>query len=70
MRIAIGIGLAVVGVVLLIMGINASESLASEISEFFTGNPTDKAVWMIVGGVGCLVAGLVAAALPMKWKKA
>lgn len=63
MQLPIGIALAVVGIILLIMGINASESLGSEISEFFTGNPTDKAVWMIVGGVGALVAGVVMAGL-------
>jgi len=38
------------GIVLLIFGFNASNSLGSDISRFFTGSPTDRAVWMIAGG--------------------
>ncbi len=39
-------------------GINASQSLASDISRFFTGNPTEKAIWMLVAGVVMFVAWL------------
>src|SRR6476469_1520358 len=38
------------GIVLIIFGINASSSLGSDISRAFTGSPTDKAIWMLVGG--------------------
>ncbi|HVU63620.1 MAG TPA: DUF3185 family protein [Phycisphaerales bacterium] len=69
MRIAIGIGLFVVGVVLLIMGMNESDSFASDVSRFFTGNPTDRSVWMTIAGVGAIVAGAVAAFVPLKWKR-
>jgi hypothetical protein len=70
MRIAIGIGLAVAGIVLLIMGLNESDSFASDVSRFFTGNPTDRSVWFTVGGIAAIVAGLAAAFVPMRWKKA
>lgn len=45
----------VVGVVLLTLGIIASDSISSDFSRLFTGEPTDKAIWMlIVGGVATL----------------
>jgi len=46
------------GVVLAVYGINASQSLASDVSRFFTNSPTDKAVWMQVGGVVLFAIGL------------
>lgn len=52
------LAIMVVGVVLLVYGINASQSAGSELSEFFTGSPTDKALWMIILGVLATVIGL------------
>jgi uncharacterized membrane protein YidH (DUF202 family) len=46
------------GVVVIIFGINAMNSFSSDVSRFFTGSPTDKAVWMLIGGVIALVVGL------------
>jgi len=59
MRVAIAAVLAVIGVILLVMGFQASDSIASDFSRFFTGSPTDKAVWLLVGGAASLVAGVV-----------
>lgn len=56
-RKAVGVTLLVVGVVLLIFGIQASQSFASDVSETFTGSPTDRAIWMIVGGAAAAVLG-------------
>jgi drug/metabolite transporter (DMT)-like permease len=47
------------GVVLIVLGIQATNSFSSDISRFFTGSPTDKAVWMLIGGAVAAVAGLV-----------
>lgn len=47
------------GIVLIVFGLNASNSFGSDISRFFTGSPTDKAIWMLVGGVVAAVVGLV-----------
>ena len=55
---AISVALVVVGVVLTIWGINASESFGSEVSRFFTGSPTDKAMWLLIGGILAGVVGL------------
>jgi len=55
---AVGIALIIIGVVLLIWGVNASQSLGSEVSEAFTGSPSDKSMWFIVGGIASAVVGL------------
>jgi len=54
----VGFGLFALGVILLIFGFNASQSFSSEVSRFFTGNPTDRAMWMIIGGAAAVVIGL------------
>jgi uncharacterized membrane protein HdeD (DUF308 family) len=56
---AIGLALLVGGIVLLIFGFQASHSFSSDVSRTFTGSPTDKSMWMIVGGAVAAVAGLV-----------
>ena len=56
---AISVALLVAGVILIIFGINASLSFGSDVSRFFTGSPTDKTIWLFVGGAAALVAGLV-----------
>lgn len=55
----VSVALLAVGIVLLIFGFNASNSLGSDISRIFTGSPTDKAIWMLVGGAVLAVVGLV-----------
>ena len=46
------------GVVLIIFGISAADSFNSQVSEFFTGSPTDRAIWMLVIGIVLAIAGL------------
>lgn len=48
---SISIALLVVGVVLTVWGISASDSVGSGVSRFFTGAPTDKTVWLLVSGI-------------------
>lgn len=55
----ISVGLLAAGIVLLIFGMNASNSLGSDISRFFTGAPTDKTVWMLAGGALLSVIGAI-----------
>lgn len=54
-----GIVLIVVGVVLLIVGLNASDSVADQISETFTGRFTRATMWYIIGGIAAAVLGLL-----------
>jgi hypothetical protein len=63
-RRALGIGLLVAGAALLIFGLDSSGSLTNEISQTFTGAPTDRTMWMIVGGVGCAAVGAMLAIVP------
>lgn len=58
---AFGIALLVAGIVLLAMGLNASKSFESDVSRFFTGSPTDKSIWLIVGGLAASIVGLFCA---------
>lgn len=47
------------GIVLLVFGTGALNSTSSDISQFFTGAPTDKAIWMLVGGAIVSAVGLM-----------
>jgi hypothetical protein len=52
------IALLIGGVTLMIIGISATNSFSSDVSRFFTGSPTDKAVWMLIGGIVAAAVGL------------
>jgi uncharacterized membrane protein YidH (DUF202 family) len=52
------LALLVGGVVLIVIGINATNSFSSDVSRFFTGSPTDKAIWMLIGGIIAALIGL------------
>jgi Mn2+/Fe2+ NRAMP family transporter len=56
---AFSIAILIAGIVLLVFGINAQDSLASNAKEAVTGTPTDKSMWFIVLGlIGIIVGGL------------
>ena len=63
-----GVSLAILagGILLIIFGVSATKSFSSDISRFFTGSPTDKAIWMLVGGAVATVIGLVGL---LRWPK-
>ena len=52
----ISVALLVAGAILAVFGLNAYHSASSDISRFFTGAPTNKALWLLISG---LVAGIV-----------
>ena len=45
------IALLGIGILLIVFGINASSSFGSSVSRFLTGSPTDKAIWLLIGGI-------------------
>jgi hypothetical protein len=51
------------GIVLVVFGVAATKSFSSDISRFFTGSPTDKAIWMMIGGVVAIIIGLAGLSL-------
>ena len=56
----------VLGIVLLVLGVIESDSVSSSFSRLFTGEPTDKAIWLLIGGGLALAAGLGGFALRSK----
>ncbi len=46
------------GIVLVVFGVSATKSFTSDVSRFFTGSPTDKAIWMLLGGIVAIIIGL------------
>ncbi len=56
---AIAAALLVGGVILLFFGFQANHSFSSDVSRTFTGSPTDKAMWLMIGGAVASVIGLV-----------
>jgi len=53
----IGFVILVVGVVLLVFGINASHSVSERIIEGFTGKFTDQTTWYLIGGIAAIALG-------------
>jgi len=47
----------IIGVILLVYGISAHDSLVSSAKEAVTGTPTDKSLWLIVGGIAGIIVG-------------
>ena len=58
MKRIIGIALLVGGVIALVYGFQAKGSLESKVTETFTGTPSDKTQWLIIGGAVASVAGV------------
>lgn len=56
---AVALALLAGGILLIIVGVNAAGSFSSDISRFFTGSPTDKTIWMLIGGVVLSIVGVV-----------
>lgn len=53
----LSIAILLIGVILLIFGFSAGDSIASNVKESVTGTPTDKSLWLIIGGVLGIVVG-------------
>ncbi len=53
----LGIILLVVGVIVLLFGFNASQSLGDQVTETLTGRFTDETMWYIIGGTVAVVVG-------------
>lgn len=70
MQRALGAALVVIGIVLAIIGLDANDSFSSRVSRLFTGSPTDRTIWLFIGGVVAVVAGLSLALLPRRGDRA
>ena len=54
-----GIVLLVVGMIVLVVGMNASHSMADQVSNTFTGRFTQATTWYIMGGIAAALFGLL-----------
>lgn len=54
----VSLALLIGGVVLIVYGVSATNSFGSDVSRFFTGSPTDKAIWLLIGGIVAVGVGL------------
>jgi len=55
----IGIALLVIGVILLVIGFNATEAPTEELTEAFTGQYSDQTMFYLIGGAVAAIIGLV-----------
>lgn len=60
----LGIVLIVVGVVLAIIGFQATDSLGERLSNTFTGHWSDKTNFYIIGGIAAVVLGAALTLIP------
>jgi len=54
---AFSLAVLVAGIVLLIFGIKAYDSVASSAKEAITGMPADNSIWLIIGGISAILVG-------------
>ncbi|MDP1579861.1 MAG: DUF3185 family protein [Candidatus Didemnitutus sp.] len=54
---AISLALLVGGIILIIYGVSANDSLSGRFTRFFTGSPTDETIWMLLGGIVATIVG-------------
>jgi hypothetical protein len=54
---AFSFAILIAGIVLLLFGLNAGDSVASEAKEVITGTPTDKSMILVITGVIGIVVG-------------
>lgn len=54
----IGLAVLAAGIILLYFGYTEYNSNASKVTELVTGNPTDNAIWFLVGGAVAAIVGL------------
>jgi hypothetical protein len=53
----LSIAFLAVGIILIIYGVSASDSVSSEFSRLFTGAPTDRTLWLLIGGAAATAIG-------------
>jgi hypothetical protein len=65
-----GIVLLVVGVSLMIVGMNASHSAVDQVNHAFTGGFTNNTVWFIYGGLVSAIVGFLMVVFGVRIKNA
>ncbi|HZN62997.1 MAG TPA: DUF3185 family protein [Planctomycetota bacterium] len=58
MRTFLGAVIIMLGVLLMIWSLGATDSLHSQVSSLFSGPPANQSQWMLIGGVLALLVGM------------
>jgi len=62
----LGMAVAAAGGAFLAVALNASDAPVERVSEALTGSYTNHTLWVIVGGLGAIIAGLCMALPPKR----
>ena len=46
------------GIVLIIWGMMEMDSFGSDVSRIFTGSPTERSMWLLIGGIVVSIIGI------------
>jgi len=65
----VGLVVLIIGIALLVVGLNASESVTEQVSETFTGRFSEATTWYIIGGIAAGVLGLFMVAFGGRWSR-
>ena len=57
----VGLAILAAGITILVIGLNASDSMGEQIREGITGHFSDKTTWFIVGGICGIIGGIALA---------
>jgi len=66
MKKGIGVACLVVGVILIIWGYNMHQSIGGQVTEALTGSPTDKSMYLYIGGAVLAILGFFQIFRPAK----
>jgi hypothetical protein len=66
----LGFVFLVVGVILLIVGVNASHSVSDQVSNSVNGRYTHDTLWFIIGGIALGLTGLLTLAFGYRGRNA
>ncbi len=61
----VGVVILIAGIVLLVFAWNRYHSFVSKVTETFTGNPTDRVMWLLIWDIVCVVIGLAVTLIPV-----
>jgi hypothetical protein len=68
MKKIIGIALLAGGIVLLVNGFKAKDSVESQLNQALRGSMSKNAIWLLAGGAACSIAGAALILMPGKTK--
>lgn len=61
-----GVAFLVVGIILIVWGYNMHQSVGGQITEAVTGSPTDKSMYLYIGGAVLAILGFFQIFRPAK----